>query len=127
MANAPDAARPDAPVLHDEAGSNVLLSREFARGDVDAALAGAAVRVRERFRFQRHATVCMENRGCLADYRAGTGELTLCSATQCPGLLRDALADLLDMPEHCIRVVAADVGAGSGPSLHSIPRRLSCV
>src|SRR4029453_5562420 len=26
------------PVLHDEAGTNLLVSREFARGDVDAAL-----------------------------------------------------------------------------------------
>ncbi len=64
--------------------------------------------------FRRHAPVCLENRGCLADYHAGTGVLTLRSATQCPGLLRDALADLLDMSEHCIRVVAADVGGGFG-------------
>ena len=124
VANAPDAARPDAPVLHDEAGSNVLLSREFTRGDVHAALAGAAVRVRDRFRFRRHATVCMENRGCLADYQAGTGELTLRSATQCPGLLRDALADLLDMPEHCIRVVAADVGGGFGAKSSLYPEEI---
>ena len=124
VANAQAAAQPDAPVLHDEAGSNVLLSREFARGDVDAALAGAAVRVRDRFRFRRHATVCMENRGCLADYHAGTGELTLRSATQCPGLLRDALADLLDMPEHCIRVVAADVGGGFGAKSSLYPEEI---
>ena len=100
------------------------LSREFARGDVEAALAGAAVRVRERFRFRRHAAVCMENRGCLADYQAGTGELTLRSATQCPGLLRDALADLLDMPEHCIRVVAADVGGGFGAKSSLYPEEI---
>ena len=79
-------------MLHEEAGSNVLLARQFARGEVDAAIDGADVRVRERFRFHRHAAICMENRGCLAEYHTGTGALTLRSATQCPGLLRDILA-----------------------------------
>ena len=125
VADAEDATKPGAPILHDDAGSNILLSREFARGDVDAALEMAAVRVRARFRFRRHAAVCMENRGCLADYNAGTRELTLRSATQCPGLLRDALADLLDMPEHCIRVVAADVGGGFGAKSSLYPEEIT--
>ena len=55
-------------ILHEEAGTNIILTREFAAGDVDAAIDSAAVRVRERFRFHRHAAVCMENRGCLAEY-----------------------------------------------------------
>ena len=33
------AARAGAPLLHEEAGTNVLVSREFKRGDVDAAAA----------------------------------------------------------------------------------------
>ncbi len=119
-----EAARPDAVVLHDEAGTNVLLSREFARGDVDAALAGAALCVHGRFRFRRHTAVCMESRGCLADYDPGARELTLRSATQCPGLLRDALADLLDLPEHRIRVVAADVGGGFGAKSSLYPEEI---
>ena len=42
----PEAAvKPDAPLLHEEAGTNVLVSREFKRGDVDAAFQSAAVRV----------------------------------------------------------------------------------
>ena len=105
---------PSGALLHEEAQTNVILSRQFAAGDVDAAMESAAVRVTERFRFHRHAAVCMENRGCLAEYHAGTETLTLRSATQCPGLIRDALAELLDIPEHSVRVVAADVGGGFG-------------
>src|SRR4030095_15273776 len=56
---------PASPGLHDEAETHRRVTRESARGDVDAALAGAAVVVRERFRFHRHTPVCMENRGCL--------------------------------------------------------------
>ena len=44
---------PDAPLLHEEAGTNVLVAREFKRGDVDAAMAAAPVRVGGRFRMRR--------------------------------------------------------------------------
>src|SRR3979490_488722 len=39
---------------------------------------------------------------------------TLTASTQIPGIIRDLLADLLDMPGHSVRVVAADVGGGFG-------------
>src|SRR5206468_12255072 len=51
---------------------------------------------------------------CLADWNTGAGELTLWSSTQIPGLLREALAELLDLPVHRLRVVAPDVGGGFG-------------
>jgi carbon-monoxide dehydrogenase large subunit len=119
---------PASPVLHDEAETNLLVSREFARGDVDAALAGAAVVVRERFRFRRHTPVCMENRGCLAEYATASGALTLRSSAQCPGIVRDVLTDLLGMPEHLIRVVATDVGGGFGAKASLYPEEIAtCV
>ena len=122
------ALRPESPLLHDEAGTNLLVSREFGRGDVDEALAGAALVVRERFRFHRHTPVCMENRGCLAEYATGSGMLTLRSSAQCPGLVRDVLSDLLDMPEHRIRVIAADVGGGFGAKASLYPEEIAtCV
>src|SRR5262245_11655999 len=114
VADAEEASRSNTVLVHEEAGSNVLLTRQFAQGEADVAIESAEVRVRERFRFHRHAAICMENRGCLAEYQPSMGVLTLRSATQCPGLLRDVLADLLNLPEHCVRVVANDVGGGFG-------------
>jgi carbon-monoxide dehydrogenase large subunit len=111
----PEAAMAEgAALVHDAAGSNVFLSRAFVQGDADAVMKTAAVVVADRFRFHRHAGVTLENRVCLADWHAGTGELTLWSSTQVPGLLREALADLLDLPVHRLRVVAPDVGGGFG-------------
>ncbi len=124
-ATAACASEPGAVILHDEAGSNVLLAREFSQGDVEAAMARADVHVRDRFRFHRHAVVCMENRGCVAEFHNSSGELILRSATQCPGLLRDALADLLDMPEHLVRVIAPDVGGGFGAKSSLYPEELT--
>jgi carbon-monoxide dehydrogenase large subunit len=114
VTDATDAAQPGAPLLHEEAGTNVIVSREFKRGDVDAALAAAPVRVKGRFRMRRKTPVAIEPRACLADYDAGRDAITLYSATQVPGVVRDALADALDMPGHRLRVIAPDVGGGFG-------------
>jgi carbon-monoxide dehydrogenase large subunit len=108
------AASADAPLLHEEAGTNVLVSREFKRGDVDAAIDAAPVRVGARFRMHRKTPVAIEPRACLAEYDAGREALTLHSATQIPGIVRDALAAALDIPGHRIRVIAPDVGGGFG-------------
>ena len=102
------------PLLHEEAGTNVVVAREFARGDVDAAFATAAVTVGGRFRFRRKTPAAIENRCYLAEYDAGRLALTLHSTTQIPGIIRDALAEALDLPGHRLRVVAPDVGGGFG-------------
>ena len=108
------AVRADAPLLHEEAGTNVLAAREFARGDVGAEMAAAPVRVGGRFRFRRKTPAVIENRTCLAEYDRGRRSLTLTVSTQIPGIIRDLLADLLGVPGHGVRVVAPDVGGGFG-------------
>jgi carbon-monoxide dehydrogenase large subunit len=107
-------ARADAALLHEAAGTNVLVSREFKRGDVDAAMASAPVRVRGRFRMHRKTPVAIEPRTCLAEYDPGRDALTLHTATQIPGIIQDALTSALDIPGHRMRVIAPDVGGGFG-------------
>ena len=114
LVDAEAAAAPDAPCLHDETTSNVLALRQFARGDVEAAMADAAVKVGGRFRFRRKTPVAMENRAYLAEYDRGARALTLHASTQVPGIVRDILAEILDMPGHRLRIVAPDVGGGFG-------------
>ena len=100
--------------IHAAAGTNVLAARVFSRGDVDEAMRNAAVRVGGRFRFRRKAAVAMENRTCLAEYDRGGRSLTLHSSTQIPGIIRDALVEILDLFDQRVRVVAPDVGGGFG-------------
>ncbi len=123
----PEAATaPDATLLHDEAGTNVLAVREFARGDAKAALTEAAVRVKGRFRFHRKAPAAMEPRAYLAEWDRGRRSLTLTGSTQVPGIIRDLLADLLDMPGSRIRVVASQVGGGFGGKASLYPEEILC-
>ena len=121
----PEAAlAPGAPRLHEDLASNVIVDREFARGDVDAALAGAAVRVEGRFRLGRKTPAAIENRGYLAAYDEGRRALTLHSCTQVPGIVRDALAQMLDLPGHRLRVLAPDVGGGFGAKVSLYPEEV---
>ncbi|MEA2878112.1 MAG: aerobic carbon-monoxide dehydrogenase large subunit [Hyphomicrobiales bacterium] len=109
-----EAVKADAPLLHEEAKTNVLVAREFKRGDVDGAMEAAPVRVSARFRMRRKTAVAIEPRACLAEYDAGRDALTLYSATQIPGIVRDALSEALDLPGTRLRVVTPDVGGGFG-------------
>jgi carbon-monoxide dehydrogenase large subunit len=118
------AAAPEAPLLHDEAGTNVLAARTLARGDVEAEMAAAALRIGGRFRFRRKTPAAIENRACLAEWDRGRGALTLTTSTQVPGIIRDLLADLLDLPGHRIRVVAPDVGGGFGGKASLYPEEI---
>ncbi|GAC1548655.1 MAG: xanthine dehydrogenase family protein molybdopterin-binding subunit [Beijerinckiaceae bacterium] len=113
-----------AALLHEDAGTNVLLAREFKRGDVDAAIAAAQIKVSARFRFRRKTPLAMENRTYLAEFDIGRGALTLHSSTQIPGIIRDALSEALDMPGHSLRVVAPDVGGGFGGKGSLYPEEL---
>jgi aerobic carbon-monoxide dehydrogenase large subunit len=108
------AVRADAPLLHEKAGTNVLVAREFKHGDAEAALASAPVRVAGRFRMHRKTPVAIEARACLAEYDAASEALTLYSATQVPGIVSDAVAAALGLAGHQVRVVAPDVGGGFG-------------
>jgi aerobic carbon-monoxide dehydrogenase large subunit len=114
VSDALEAIKDGAPRLHEEAASNIIVSREFARGEVDAAIEAAPVRVKGRFRMHRKTAVAIEPRACSAEHDAGRDMLTLYSATQIPGIVRDALAAALSLSGNNVRVVAPDVGGGFG-------------
>lgn len=121
----PEAAiAPDAALLHEEAGTNVLVQREFKRGEFETEMFAAPVRVKSRFRFHRKTPTAMENRSYLAEYDAGRDELTLHSSTQVPGIIRNALSEALGMPGHRLRVIAPEVGGGFGGKASLYPEEL---
>jgi aerobic carbon-monoxide dehydrogenase large subunit len=109
-----DAVKDDAPLLHDEAGTNTIIRREFKRGDVDSVIASAPVTVKGRFRMTRKTAVSMENRSYLAEWDGRKQSLTLHTSSNIPGVIRDVLSECLDLPGTRLRVVAPDVGGSFG-------------
>ena len=106
----------DVPVepVHADAPDNVLLERRFEAGDVTAALTASAVVVRRTLTSNRQAGNPLECRAGVALWEEADRKLTYWAGTQSPHLLRNALSDLLELPESSIRVIAPDVGGGFG-------------
>ncbi len=107
------AAQPADPV-HDAAPGNLLVTRTFDAGNVDAALDSAHFVIERAFRTNRHGAVPMEGRGAVAVWDASRAKLTLHSVSQVPYLHRSILATALDLPESAVRLEVSDVGGGFG-------------
>jgi carbon-monoxide dehydrogenase large subunit len=128
VADAEFALSAGAPLLHEEAANNVLIAREFARGDVRADLAASHVRVRDRFQMMRKAPLAIEPRSYCAEYESRREAITLYASSNVPGIVRDALSESLDIPGNRLRVVAPDVGGSFGSKGSLYPEEiLLCV
>src|SRR5205823_6095324 len=108
------ARRAGAALLFEEVGTNVLFTQHTVYGDVDGAFASAAHVISETFDQHRHANVPMECRGGVADYDAGTGDLTFYAAHQNPHQLRSLLGAAIGHPTHQLRVLCRDIGGSFG-------------
>jgi carbon-monoxide dehydrogenase large subunit len=107
------ARRPDAPLVHEAWGDNILLETRFD-ADLSAIAAAAPVKVSRRLRTARQCMAPLEGRGVVAECNARLRQLVLHSATQMPHIVRTGLAECLGLEEAQIRVVAPDVGGGFG-------------
>ncbi|OGK84949.1 MAG: hypothetical protein A2X52_16735 [Candidatus Rokubacteria bacterium GWC2_70_16] len=125
LASLAAALAPDAPRLHDAVPGNVLIERRHARGDVDAALAAAALVIRETFTHARCSASPIEPRGLIARWEGD--DLTVWAGTQVPHVLRGALAVAFRVPEGRVRVIVPDTGGGFGQKMHVLPEDLAVV
>ncbi len=105
----------DARTVHEEMEDNVMVDvRSPDDSGVDEAFEWAAVVVEATFETGRLAAVPMEGRGCLAEWDGREDKLILHTSTQVPHIVRTALAEVLEIPQQRIRVIAPDVGGGFG-------------
>jgi carbon-monoxide dehydrogenase large subunit len=72
----------DAPILHEDLGTNASYTWALTNGDVDKAFADSPVIVKARYYLPRLIPNAMEPRGCVGASDAITGQLTLWTSTQ---------------------------------------------
>ena len=118
------ASHPKAPLLHEDLISNILVKRSFAKGEIDQALKNAPVVVEGEFRFHRKTPMALENRVYLAEYIKRRDSLMLYSSSQGPGIIRDALAEFLNLPGSRFNVISPDVGGGFGGKTSLYPEEM---
>jgi carbon-monoxide dehydrogenase large subunit len=133
MVDAESALAEDAPLIQEginyEFGEGNIFDRYRVRiGDMAAAEAEADIVVRQRFSSNRQAGAALDPHGCIASFDSFTGGLTLYSSTQSTFMLRDSIADVLQMPRNKVRVVAPEVGAGFGSKVQMFPHEvIACI
>jgi carbon-monoxide dehydrogenase large subunit len=111
------ALEPDAPLIHDDLGSNLAAHVVQQKGDFEAARAEADVVIKRRIVVDRGAAAALENRGIVADWDAKSQLLTVWDTTQAPIPIRNGIAGMLGLSEHQVRVIAPFIGGGFGPKI----------
>jgi 4-hydroxybenzoyl-CoA reductase subunit alpha len=106
-------------------GSNIQKEVVQHFGDVDAAFAKAAHRVRVRGTFAGVTHAFTEPMATVAE-ATPDGRLTVWSATQVPHYLHRALSEVLGIPMHRIRVIKPEVGGGFGGKSDPLPHEIVC-
>ena len=116
VVDAPDAAKPGAPLLWSDCSGNESIY--YTAGDekaVDAAFAKAAKVVRQKIVIPRITAAAMEPRGAVGIWDPGEGRYTLHTGLQRPFLFRRNIAqNVLKIPETELRLVTGDIGGSFG-------------
>ncbi|MFL5779018.1 MAG: aerobic carbon-monoxide dehydrogenase large subunit, partial [Chloroflexota bacterium] len=116
----------DAPVLRPDRAEDKQTNRiwHWESGDeakADDALASAEVRISEDIYIPRIHVASIETCGCIADWDAVRGQLTLHMTSQAPHAIRTVLALVSGLPEQNIRVKTHDIGGGFGGKVPVYP------
>ena len=116
----------DAPVLRPDRGedkqNNHIWHWESGdKGATDEALAASEVRIAEDIYIPRIHVASIETCGCIADWDAVRGQMTLHITSQAPHAIRTVLALVSGLPEQNIRVKTHDIGGGFGGKVPVYP------
>jgi aerobic carbon-monoxide dehydrogenase large subunit len=110
-----EAARPGAPLIHDEAPGNVALDYHYGDTEqVTAAFAKAAHVTRLKLVNSRVVVNAMEPRAAIGVYDAASGGFTLHAPSQGVFGLRGHMADILKVEPKQVRILTGHVGGSFG-------------
>jgi len=115
--NIEDALKPDAPLVHEELGTNLATHVKQERGNFEEAKAKADYCISQRIIMDRGSAGAMENRGVVATWDEYAGQLTIYCNTQSPSGLRNSMAAWFKIPEQKVRVIVPFVGGAFGPKV----------
>jgi carbon-monoxide dehydrogenase large subunit len=110
-----EAARPGAPLIHDEAPGNVALDYHFGDSDqVAAAFAKAAHVTRLKLANSRVVVNAMEPRAAIGIHDPASGRFTLHAPSQGAFGMRGNMAEILKVEPKQVRILTGHVGGSFG-------------
>ncbi len=109
------AAEPDAPILHENIGSNIYSHRFFQYGEMQKAYEEADLVVKGKFLFPKYGSTPIETYGVIASYNPFNEEFLIYNNYQGPFVNHSLVAIALGIPENKMRwIVPTDIGGGFG-------------
>ena len=106
------ARRAGTALVHEHWGDNVFLESSF---EVDiASVLDAPIKVTREISTARQCMSPLEGRGVVATFDHRLDQLTLYTGAQMPHIVRNGLADCLQMEQGRIRIISPDIGGGFG-------------
>jgi CO/xanthine dehydrogenase Mo-binding subunit len=108
-----EALAPGAPQLHDQYPGNLAWQRELNRGNPEAAFKAADLVVEGSFSVPQVHAAYLEPICCVAEYDP-YGGLTLHTAVQSPDIVRELVAEVLELPPSKVRIIGPVMGGGFG-------------
>ncbi|MCD6728094.1 MAG: xanthine dehydrogenase family protein molybdopterin-binding subunit [Solirubrobacteraceae bacterium] len=117
------AADPDAPLLHDEVGSNIVWHGVYDYGDIDWALENADHVVKiDRLHFHRFSSTPLECNAAVVNWEQGTGVIEIFSNNQMPMFASLVIGPALGVPSNKIQFQSQDIGGAFGIKIGSYPQ-----
>jgi CO/xanthine dehydrogenase Mo-binding subunit len=107
------AIRKDAPLIHEEKGSNIGTHEKVERGNIDEGFAQSDVIVEDTFTFPMVYHYAMEPHSVIAQYD-GDDEITVWSSAQHPFQVRGDISRLFKVPPSKVRMIINYLGGGYG-------------
>jgi CO/xanthine dehydrogenase Mo-binding subunit len=127
LTDAREALAEAAPLLHDEAGTNLTWEGVYEWGDLDQAF-GEADRVLKisELHFDRFNSTPLECNGALVEFNKGTGQWTIITNNQFPGFAAIMMGPAMRVGLDKLRFVTQDIGGGFGNKITSHPQLVAC-
>ena len=108
-----EAMQPDAPLVHEEHGSNIASHLKIRYGDIEAGWKESDDIIEETIKTQMVEHAHIESHAALAEIDS-RGVVTVYSSAQRPFLFASDLSKILQISQNRVRVVATAVGGGFG-------------
>jgi CO/xanthine dehydrogenase Mo-binding subunit len=111
---------PDAPLLHEEIGSNVGWQGTYDYGDIDWAIENADHVVRiDRLHFHRFSSTPLETSGALVNWDPGTGVVEFRTNNQMPMFAAMFIGPAIGLGIDHMQFSSQDIGGGFGIKITS--------
>jgi 2-furoyl-CoA dehydrogenase large subunit len=112
-----DAIKEDAPVIFEEAGSNVLLHDKMVHGNIEEAYKEADLVVKEYFKVHRYSSTPLEPWAIIAEYDAAKESYVAWANDQQHGRSIVNVCNALGISNDKFRLIVPDSGGGFGIKL----------